>query len=139
MRRRRRRRTGFTLIELVLTIVVISVGLLGVLALFENAVRGAALADINVIAAHLAREKLEQIVHDKVRFGYAALDETLYPAESFSGDFSSYARSTTIDEVSNADFLTPEVASGYKRVEVTVSWGAAANMHITIPTVLADY
>lgn len=130
---------GFTLIELLLTIVVISFGMMGVMSLFENASRGALQADLNVIALDLIHEKLERIVVDKVRSGYAALNQTSYPNESFSGDYSVYTRSTTIREVSGSDFFTSEEGSGYKRVDVTVSWGVLASQRLTIPTVLANY
>ena len=130
---------GFTLIELLLTIVVISVGLLGIMALFENASRGAMLADLNVVGASLAHEKLELIVIDKVRNGYALLGDPAYSDETFSGDLSVYTRRTVITEVSGSDFQTPAAGSGYKKVNVTVSWGAEASQRISVSTVLSNY
>lgn len=130
---------GFTIIELVFTIVIISLSLIGVMTLFENATRGALQADLNYIAVKLAHEKLEWVVMDKVRIGYATLNQTLYPNETFTGSFSPYTRSTTVAEVSGADMVTATPGSGYKRIEVTVSWGAGASKRITVPTILADY
>lgn len=136
---RRRRNRGFTLIELILTIVVISLGLTGLMALFENVTRGIMEADNAVIAGGLAREKLEQIIQYKWNSGYAALTGALYPPETFSGDFSRFARSTSIREVAGNDLSTTLEGSGYKRVEVTVTWGAKATQTITLPTVVASY
>ena len=131
--------SGFTLIELLFTIVVISLSMIGIMALFENAARGSLQADLNYIASKLAHEKLELIVIDKVRNGYAALNQTSYPNETFTGSFASYSRSTAITEVSGSDMVTVTPNSGYKRVQVTVSWGAGASKRITIPTILANY
>jgi len=133
------RNNGFTLIELLLTIVVITAGLLGIMSLFENATRGAVLADVNVIAVDLAHEKLERIVLDKWKNGYVALNQTLYPDETFTGDYSIFTRQTQVSEVANTDFTTLSVGSGYKRVDVTVKWGTTASQRITVPTVLANY
>lgn len=133
------RKRGFTLIELILTIVVIALGLTGLMSLFENVTRGIMEADNAVIAGNLAREKLEQIVQHKWNSGYAALDGALYPPETFTGDFSRFTRSTSIREVAGSDLSTAQEGSGYKRVEVTVSWGARATQTISLPTVLASY
>lgn len=132
-------KTGFTLIEIVLTVVVISIGMLGVMALFESATKGALQADLNVVAVNLIHEKMEQIVVDKVYNGYASIDSGDYPTEGFSGDFSLYSRNTNITEVSSADFTTEQIGSGYKRIDVTVSWGSGPAASLTIPTILSDY
>lgn len=130
---------GFTLIELLLTVVVISAGLVGIMAIFENVTRGALQVDLNVTAANLAHEKLERIVMDKWHGGYDLLSATNYPDESFTGDFSIYTRNTTISEVSSTDFITPQLGSGYKKIIVKVSWGSLGNQQVSIPTVLASY
>lgn len=135
----RRFKGGFTLIELLLTVVIISIGMVGIMALFENATKGAMQADLNVIAANLSHEKLERIVLAKWRDGYASLVALSYPDESFSGDYSVYTRNTTIVEVSSSDFMTPAPGSGYKRVDVTVSWGPEASQRVSVPTVLSEY
>lgn len=130
---------GFTLIELILTVVVISVGLTGIMVIFENVTRGVTEADNVVVAGNLVREKLEQIVMAKWYSGYAAIVQASYPSETFTGDLSKFTRSTTVQEVSKTDFSTAEVDSGYKRVAVTVTWGARPHQTITIPTILASY
>lgn len=130
---------GFTLVELLLSIVVMSAGLLGIMALFENSTRGALQADVNAIAADLAHEKLERIVSDKVYLGYGGVTQSRYPNETFTGDFSVYTRSTQIREVSSADFTTVQTGSGYKRVDVTVYWGLQSSQRVTVPTVLSSY
>ncbi|HPW45606.1 MAG TPA: prepilin-type N-terminal cleavage/methylation domain-containing protein [bacterium] len=132
-------RRGFTLIELLLTVVIISVGMVGIMALFENATRGAIQIDLNVIASNLAREKLERIILAKVTSGYGSITSNAYPNETFTGDLSVYTRSTNIAEVASSDLITPEPSSGYKRVTVTVVWGQAANQRVSIPTIISNY
>lgn len=134
-----KRISGYTLIELLITIVVISAGLTGIMALFENAAKGALQADLNVIAVNLAHEKMEQVVIAKVAGGYAALGITPYPDEIFTGDLSVYQRQTAISEVAGADLSTPSEGSGYKRVDVTVKWGEKASERIVLSTVLSNY
>ncbi len=134
-----RQSTGVTLIELVLTIVVISFGLIGVMILFENATRGVMQADLNVMATNLAHEKLEQIILDKWRDGYASVIDSGYPDENFQDEFSIFTRSTDIVEVSGSDLATQEADSGYKRVDVTVSWGGGSLQRISLSTLLASY
>lgn len=134
-----RRSRGFTLLELVLAMVIMGVGMLGIMSLFQNASRGALQADLNGEAIGLAREKLEEIIMDKVRDGYDALDESSYPQETFTGDFSPFLRITSIEEVAGSDFSTPQPGSGYKRIEVTVSWGTGPSTSISVPTVVARY
>jgi len=132
-------RRAFTIIELVLTIVIISIGMVGIMKLFENASMGALQADLNGVAMGLVREKLEWVVMDKVRDGYSWIDNSKYSNESFSGDYSAFSRSTNIYEVSSADFAVAEANSGYKRVNVTVSWGVGASNNLMVSTILSDY
>ena len=134
-----RRNSGFTIIELLLTIVIISIGMMGIMTLFENASKGALQADLNGVALGLVREKLEWVVVDKVREGYSWLDNSRYSNESFTGDYSAYSRNTDIYEVSSNDFTVAESGSGYKRVDVTVSWGTGASNRLMVSTVLSDY
>ena len=130
---------GFTLLEVILAMVVMAVGMLGIMALFHNASRGAMQTDLNGVAIGLAREKLEIVILDKIRDGYDALDEAAYPPETFTGDFAPFVRITSMEEVSGSDFSTPQPESGYKVVEVTVSWGEGSSHSISVPTVVARY
>src|SRR3989338_5516255 len=53
---------GFTLIEMVLSVMIMSAGLIGVLFAFQNAVHNSLLADQTVVAINLGRETLERII-----------------------------------------------------------------------------
>jgi prepilin-type N-terminal cleavage/methylation domain-containing protein len=130
---------GFTLIEIVLVVIVISVGLVGIMSLFEAATKGALQIDLNVIAVNLAHEKLEQVVSHKAANGYNSIASASYPNESFTGDFSMFTRNTAITEVASNDFMTLSPGSGYKKVAVTVRWGDSNSKRISLPTILSSY
>jgi len=134
-----RKSDGFTLIELIITIVVISIGLVGVVVLFQSASRGAVRGEVDIIAANLAHEKLEQVIFDKWRNGYDSVDSDDYPQETFSGDFNMYVRTTTVTEVDPSDLNTPMENSGYKRVNVRVMWSGVGGGIIDVSTIISDY
>lgn len=133
-----RRRHGFTLIELILTMVIIAVGLMGILQLFLTATDGALQTDRVMTATELARERLEGVIAQEATSGYASLTVGTEAVESFAGDFAPYQRQLSIQEVTSTDFETPFVGSGYKRVVVTVSWGEGWSRHVDLATVIGD-
>lgn len=124
---------GVTLIEAVLTIGIISAGLLGVLYVFSGSQTSSLIADQTVVAGNLAREKAEQIIADRANNGYAVTIATNYSDGQLSGNYSIYTRNVIITEVDpdvdggNDDFLDASAGSGYARVTVTVTWGGGAN------------
>ncbi|PIR17785.1 MAG: hypothetical protein COV46_02750 [Deltaproteobacteria bacterium CG11_big_fil_rev_8_21_14_0_20_49_13] len=122
---------GFTLIEVVLTIVIISVGLVAMMFVFDNVTRGSMEADMNVTATFLARERLEIAAFDKVYRGYDYLTGTRYPAsENVSVGGRKYVRETVVYEVDKIDLVTTLLNSNFKRVDVTVKWGTASTQRI---------
>ncbi|MDO8518977.1 MAG: prepilin-type N-terminal cleavage/methylation domain-containing protein [Deltaproteobacteria bacterium] len=130
---------GFSLIEAILTITLLSLGLAGGLTLFQNSTDNSLMKDNRVIASQLASEKLESIILDKTFQGYDFIDETNYPDEDLADPFDAFSRSVIIEEVQAADLTTPEVGSGYKRIDVQVTWGVEGYQTITVSTVLTDY
>jgi prepilin-type N-terminal cleavage/methylation domain-containing protein len=133
-------KNGFTLVECVLTILIISIGLFGMMVLFDNVTRGAMEGDMNVVATYLAREKIEQILYNKTYNGYAWVGMNQYLAsEPIVLGGSNYVRDLSIYEVQKSDLLTAQGGSGLKRVDVTVSWGTDPSQRITESTLIADY
>lgn len=137
---KQRKRWGFTLIEVLLTMVIISVGLFGLMVLYHNSARDVMEGDINLMAVYLARERMEKLVDDKVFHGYAYVVNDNYDtsADVTVGNHL-FTRSFNIYEVTRDDLVTPEAATGYKRIDMTVSWGGGGGQNITISTLLADY
>ena len=50
---------GFTLLELMITIFVIAVGLVGIMTLIQNTLQSASIVRLNLTAAYLAQEGIE--------------------------------------------------------------------------------
>jgi type IV pilus assembly protein PilV len=115
---------GFTLIELMIAIVILSVGLLGMATLTGSIVQKNKLSNDLTAATTLAQDKLEDVRAD----GYAnAVSQT---KTACAGDFSEYQREVTV----NND--TP--ASGMKEITVTVYWGPSDAHDIEIKTILCE-
>ncbi|MBI2345927.1 MAG: hypothetical protein HYV03_03415 [Deltaproteobacteria bacterium] len=131
---------AFTLVELILTMVVITAGLFGLLTVFEAANRGALYGQIAQAAVYLARERLEVITADKAYRGYDYIDAAHYPsAETVMLGEHPYTRLVNIAEVDPADLAAPLAASGYKRIDVAVSWGVGAANQVTLSAILGRY
>lgn len=135
-----RRRRGFTLIETIAAIVILSVALPPMLYVIRSAHSQRVGPVMTSRARWLAAERLEDVIADRHSGtrGYAWLVNSNYPAEAQVSGFENFARSVSIFE-SEADLVTP--GTGYKTVEVTVSWtdvtGTARSLGIV--TVLTDY
>lgn len=132
---------GFSLIEAILTLVLVSGGILGILHLFEQNVRSANFMEQTASAAFLAQERLEQIVQDKEYQGFDTIISANYPASEdlTAQGFGGFTRTVSILEV-NANDLTspaPPPGSGYKRITVTVS--VTGGEGVTLETLLTEW
>lgn len=146
-----RKLRGFTLVEMVLSIGLLGVGLIGIFYFFANLLTSSMVTDQTIIAANLARETMETILArkdcDNSGCGYTTTLSTIqsgtYNASPVSG-FSAYTITTTATEVdpdnddSIDDFLDASPGSGYARVTVLVSWNAGQNT-FTLVTLMANY
>lgn len=91
------------------------------------------------MATQLANEKIETIIADKTFQGFDYIDENNYPTENLAGDFNGFTRTIAVDEVSAADLETSQSESGYKRVDVSVSWGNDNGQNILVSTIVTEY
>lgn len=131
---------GFTLIEAVLTIIIISVGLFAMMLLFDNVTRGAMEGDLATTSTYLVRERLERMVFDKVYRGYNYVVTNNYPAsETVLVGNQSYTRQISILEVSKGNLSAGQAGSGYKRIDVTVTWGTGATQRVNEATLVTNY
>ena len=134
-----RNQKGFSLVEAVLSTVVLGVGLLAGLMVFENASANTLYSDFTTVATQTANEKLEEIMADKESSGYASITESNYPDEDLTTPYA-LTRDISIYEVSSSNLNTPSAGSGLKRVEVSVCWDDCSSSHsVTVSTLLADY
>lgn len=134
----RKKKEGFSFVEAVITLVLISAGMLGVLQLFDQNVRSANDMEHTVRATYLAQERMEQIIQDKKYQGFDYIVMANFPAsEDLSAQgFNGYTRTLNIVEVRSDDLITPAPpsGSGYKRVTVSVQ--VAGGDLVTLETLL---
>lgn len=134
--KRFRQTKGFTLIEAILTMLVLSGGLVWLMNAFQQDV-GRSVETENVFVANsLAQERMERIIQDKALQGYAYTTSANYasPEDMTVEGFPGYTRTTTIQEINSADLVTPQSGSGYKRI--TVSVAVAGGSTVTLDTLL---
>jgi type IV pilus assembly protein PilV len=121
---------GFTLLEVLVTLVILSVGLLGTLGLTTGVIRGNFFSKNLTSATAVAQTQLEAAQRE----GYANVTATKFPAtvEVVSMGGVNFNRTTTISND------TP--AANMKTVSVTVNWYEANNTQrsITLQTILAQ-
>jgi Tfp pilus assembly protein PilV len=130
---------GFTIIETVLTTVLLSVGLLGSMQLFFSANTSSLENNFRVTASQLANEKIETIIADKTFRGYDYLVNSNYPFETMSTPDTGFTRQVDIMEVSPTDLSTVETGSGYKKVGVIVRWGTLDYQRLIISSLATAY
>ena len=106
---------GFTLIEVLIAIVILSAGLLGMAGLLTGIMQGNSHSSNVTTATTLAEQKMEDIM----RLGYggiASADTTTTEGYNSIGSYPDYKRVTAVD-VDNP-------AAGLKTVTITVYWDA---------------
>jgi prepilin-type N-terminal cleavage/methylation domain-containing protein len=119
---KRRYAKGFTLIEIMVAIALLSIGLLGMAGLTVGIMRGNALSSEVTTATALAQAKMEDIK----RVGYSAATEITEEYNNIAG-YPLFKRDTEID------VDTPDL--GMKTVTITVSWNSDASS-IAVETIL---
>ena len=119
---------GFTLIEVLVAMVILSVGLLGTAALITGIINGNKVSNRLSTATTCAQDKMEEIR----RLGYSGMptsDTTTTEPYNSITNYSLYKR------VTFTDVVNPAV--GMKTVTVTVSWDSD-NSSIELKTILAQ-
>jgi type II secretory pathway pseudopilin PulG len=128
-------RAGFTLIELVVLIVVLSIGGALLAAMFAGALRALASDRDIQTATQLAQEKAETVLADRRARGYAYVTAANYPVEGSVAGFPSFARQVSITDPYSGT-ACPSGAS-CKLAVVTVSKGGASLARVSF--MLAAY
>lgn len=142
------RTRGFTLIEAVLSLAVISIGFLGVMYAFKGMGTSSVLADQTVIASNISRGALERVIAYRDANGYAAALVAI-SAGSFDQNpvtnYAAYSLDVTVLEVdpdedvgATDDFLDFDAGSGFARVTSEVGWNGGLNT-LSLVMVIADH
>jgi type IV pilus assembly protein PilV len=121
---------GFTLIEVLVTAVLLTVGLLGTLGLTTGVIRGNFFSKNITSATAIAQSQLEAVQNR----GYVNATTTNFPAAAVAVTMGNvnFARTTTITNNSPS--------SNMKTISVTVTWTEANNAarSVSLQTILAQ-
>jgi prepilin-type N-terminal cleavage/methylation domain-containing protein len=136
---------GFTLIETIITLVVLSIAMIGVLSVFTVGISKSANPVITDQAIQLAQEKMDIIMGDRLNsargYGWITAAVNPYTAENPVTGFAGFSRSVNIYCVTAANLQTnagaPPCASGYAHITVTVTNAAIGS--VTADTVITNY
>lgn len=135
-----RARAGFTLIETIVAVVVLSVAVPSMLWAIQDAQRSRVSPVMTSRARWLAMEKLEDALADRASSarGYAYVLTGNYPAEASVAGFAGFSRSVAVAET-GPGFVAG--GTGYKTVTVSVGWtdGRGVARTLALSTVLTDY
>jgi MSHA pilin protein MshD len=136
---------GFTLIETIITLVVLSIAAVGVLSVFTVGIQGSANPLVLGQALQLAQEKMDIIAGDRMNSarGYTWITAAVnpYPAENPITGFAVFDRSVAIFCVNagalNTNIGGPPCASGYAHITVTVANTTIGN--VTVESLVTNY
>jgi prepilin-type N-terminal cleavage/methylation domain-containing protein len=140
---------GFTLIETIITLVVLSIAAVGVLSVFTVGIKGSANPLVAEQAVQLAQEKMDTIIGDRMNEpptgtrGFSYIMPGNYPAEAAgSFGFAGFSRTTTVicvdaGALDTNNFAAPPCASGYTHVTVTVSNALIGG--VSVETIVTNY
>jgi len=135
----RRMRPAASIIEVVLALMILSVGLPPLMVCFAEASIQSVRPAQATIAAFLAQERMEEIIARRYRKtdGYGALTTSEFPPEAVVAGYPGFSRSVAI-RYATADLGTSASDVGYKVVRVTVGWRSGAES-IEIEHAFADF
>ncbi len=112
---------GFTLIEVLVAMVILSVGLLGTAALITGIINGNKVSNRITTATVLAQDKMEEIK------GLDYSSVVSEPKSSLPSPYDQYERQVTV--------IDPSPSANMKTVTVTVYW--ESNKSVSLQTILS--
>ena len=122
------RQSGFTLLEVMVAIVILTIGLLGTAGLTTGVIKGNRYSKNVTSATAVAQTRLEEIKSG----GYANATTTNFPGDTVTMGSTPFTRTVAITNSSPA--------ANMKTVSVTVSWKEANNSSrsVNLQTILAE-
>lgn len=132
----RHHQKGFTLIEAIISILIIGVAFMGFGYVLSNMDQNSLTADLSVVATELARDKMEELVAQKANSGYAAVSSQA--AQNITQGTWSFSRDVVVSYVDSNTLSSSGFDTGYKKVVVNVSWGAGTGSTVSLQTLLTN-
>lgn len=134
---------GFSLIEVIITLVVLAIAAVGVFSVFTGSTRGSADPLLLSQAVRLAQERMDTVVADRKdpARGFSWVAPANYPDDAVTLGGNAFARSVGVVCVDASDLNAnpgPGCPQNYKRVEVSVTWNSGADS-VTTTSLFADY
>jgi prepilin-type N-terminal cleavage/methylation domain-containing protein len=135
----RKSQGGFSLIEIVITLVVLSIAAAGVLSVFTVGIKGSADPLILNQAVSLAQEKLDDAIALRKSGGFNSVVPNAGGPLPAPYDAFSWARAVVCVTALDVNMGTgaPPCASGYARVTVTVTNALMGN--VALDTLVTSY
>jgi prepilin-type N-terminal cleavage/methylation domain-containing protein len=137
-----RRKVGFTLVELIIAIIVISICFLSVALMYQEVLRGAFQTRILSTATALAEEKMEEVLSKGyleysgvTKIGPTSFTRPGFTEYSFQVNFYNVGLGDPPDDALDTPVLTE--TTQYKKVEVKVMHSGIAD--ITLTSLIANY
>ena len=124
---------GFTLIETIISIVVIGIAFMGLLSLFTAVYTNAVRDEVMTIATMLAKGEIERV--KGLSFANVSNENRDSPV-SFGGNFSNYSWQVRVDAVP-VDIASDGGMTNYKQVEMRVSNNMIG--YISLKTIVTNY
>ena len=124
---------GFTLLEVLVTIVILSIGLLGIAGLTTGVIRGNHFSKNITSATAAAQTQLEAVKSG----GYTYATSANFPNDVVTMGGMTFTRATTITAIPP---VAPATVSPMKTISVTASWNESNNTarSVVLETILAQ-
>jgi type IV pilus assembly protein PilV len=114
---------GFTLIEVLVGLILLSIGLLAIAGLQITSVKGNFFSHYLTQASYAGQDRLE------------ALDNRPYSSNELSAGTHNDPAATIAGIVFNRSYTVVDDPNGYKIINYTISWNDGANRSITLSTI----
>ncbi|MCX6784807.1 MAG: prepilin-type N-terminal cleavage/methylation domain-containing protein [Candidatus Komeilibacteria bacterium] len=129
----RQSKSGFTLIETLVALFVLSLGLLAVLMVFPFISKQLNLAEQTTQASFLAQAKIENLISQP--YEQVAIGQT--NENSLPGNFATFKRLVTITYV-DADLNPAQNDTGLKKIVVTVTSASQPTLNYQLVTLITS-
>jgi len=126
---------GFTLIELVVVIIIISIATVPLFGLFSQAASSLLINEKTQIAVQLAQEHAEFLLAIRRNQDFNAAELSGSTTEALSGNFSGYNRATVITQPASG----PGCPGGASCKEITISVDEGATTYAEVTFLLVSY